>query len=224
MAKAYEVQGLCVDVSYLVMGPIENNVYLISDGVGTMVVDPSRDAPRILEALGGAKLDAIVLTHAHWDHTGAAADLRAATGATVYASAVDAAEVEHPHAGFASRTAAPCSVDVRLSHGDVVRVGNMQWKTIATPGHTKGSMCLFMVPPFGNHADGLPVLVSGDTLFAGTVGRTDFEGGSMREMAASIKKLAKLPDDTVVLPGHNDLTTIGAERRRVFAHFGDEPS
>ncbi|MDO4290034.1 MAG: MBL fold metallo-hydrolase [Eggerthellaceae bacterium] len=224
MAKAYEVQGLCVDVSYLVMGPIENNVYLISDGVGTMVVDPSCDAPRILEALGDAKLDAIVLTHAHWDHTGAAAELRAATGATVYASAVDAAEVEQPHAGFASRTAAPCPVDVRLSHGDVVRVGNMQWKTIATPGHTKGSMCLFMVPPFGNHADGLPVLISGDTLFAGTVGRTDFEGGSMREMASSIKKLAKLPDDTVVLPGHNDLTTIGAERRRVFAHFGDEPS
>ncbi len=79
------------------------------------------------------------------------------------------------------------------------------------------------MPPFGNHADGLPVLVSGDTLFEGTVGRTDFEGGSLAEMAASIKKLAALPDDTAVLPGHNNLTTIGAERRRVFTRFGDEP-
>ena len=64
--------------------------------------------------------------------------------------------------------------------------------------------------------------MSGDTLFAGTVGRTDFKGGSMEQMAASIKKLAFLPDDTAVLPGHNDLTTIGAERRRTFARFGDE--
>ncbi len=68
------------------------------------------------------------------------------------------------------------------------------------------------------------MLISGDTLFAGTVGRTDFEGGSMEEMRASIKKLAALPDDTAVLPGHNDLTTIGAERRRVFARFGAEPA
>ena len=81
---------------------------------------------------------------------------------------------------------------------------------------------LFCIPQFGNHADGLPVLVSGDTLFAGTTGRTDFEGGSLSDMAASMKKLAALPDDTVVLPGHNQLTTI-ADERRTFALFGDEP-
>ena len=99
----------------------------------------------------------------------------------------------------------------------------MKGKVVETPGHSKGSICLFIIPQFGNHPGGLPVLLSGDTLFAGTVGRTDFEGGSMVEMAASIKKLAALPDDTAVLPGHNSLTTIGAERRRVFTMFGDEP-
>lgn len=221
--ELFEVQGLCVDVTYLVMGVLQNNVYIVSDGVGTMVVDPSCDADRILAALDGAKLDAIVITHGHWDHTGAAAALREATGAPVIASEADAAFIRNPEGAGMARKAVPCPVDRTVANGDVVKVGNMQWKVIATPGHSKGSVCYFIVPQFGNHADGLPVLLSGDTLFAGTVGRTDFEGGSMEEMAASIKKLAALPDDTAVLPGHNSLTTIGAERRRVFAMFGDEP-
>lgn len=223
MPNQYEVQGLCVDVRYLVMGPIENNVYIISDGRGTMVVDPSCEPERILAALDGAKLDAIVITHAHWDHMDAAFDLRAATGAPVIASAIDAPLIESPRDLSTSRVAHACPVDRRVSHGDVVEVGGMKWKVMETPGHTKGSICLFIVPQFGSHADGLPVLVSGDTLFAGTVGRTDFEGGSLEDMAASIKKIAFLPDDTVVLPGHNGLTTIAAERRRTFARFGWEP-
>ena len=152
---------------------------------------------------------------------GAAAALREATGAPVYASAIDAPNVENPPSMSLGRTD-PCTVDVRVSHGDVLRVGDMEWKALVTPGHTPGSMCLFCIPQFGNHAEGLPVLVSGDTLFAGTVGRTDFPGGSMDEMRASVKRLAKLPDDVAVLPGHNSLTTIGAERRRTFAYFGDE--
>ena len=86
----YEISGLCVDVEYLVMGVLANNVYIVSDGGGTMVVDPSCSADKILAALGDRKLDAIVLTHSHFDHTGAAAELRKATGAPVIASAVDA--------------------------------------------------------------------------------------------------------------------------------------
>lgn len=223
MGNRYEVEGLCVDVEYLVLGPLENNVYLISDGEGTFVVDPSCQPEAIMAALGERSLDGIVITHYHNDHTGAAAALRAATGAPVYASAVDAPFIEDPHVVGVSEVSAPCAVDRRLENGDVVSIGRMAWKVIATPGHSKGSICLFNIPQFGNHKDGLPVLISGDTLFAGTVGRTDFEGGSLADMAASMKKLAALPDDTAVLPGHGDLTTIGAERRRVFARFGDEP-
>lgn len=215
----YEVSGLCVDVKYLVMGPLANNVYVVSDGQGTFVVDPSCDADKIVAALNGTKLDAIVLTHLHSDHMGAAAALREATGAPVIASEVDAEGIEHPTMSLVGETE-PCTVDRRVKNGDVVEVGAMKWKVIETPGHTKGSICLFNIPQFGNHPGGLPVLISGDTLFCGSIGRTDFEGGSMTEMKASLKKLAMLPDDTAVLPGHNSLTTIGAERKRVFALFG----
>lgn len=217
------VHGLCVDVDCVIMGPLQNNVYVISDDEGALVVDPTEDAESIMAALQGKKLDGIVLTHGHWDHTGAAAKLRELTGAPVIAGADDADEIEHPSDIGTSRKAEPCPVDVRVKHGDIVKAGSMQWKVMETPGHSPGSICLFIVPQFGNHPGGLPVLVSGDTLFKGTFGRTDFAGGSMEAMARSMKKLAALPDDVAVLPGHNDLTTIGNERR-TFALFGDEPS
>lgn len=219
---ALAIDGLCVDVSYIVQGPLGNNVYVVSDGVGTFVVDPSEDAHSIVDALEGRTLDAIVLTHSHWDHTGAAALLRQITGAQVLCGAADADQVEQPRPDGTSRTSSPCPVDRRLTTGDVVRVGNMQWKVVETPGHSPGSICLFLVPPFGNHSDGLPVLISGDTLFAGSFGRTDFQGGSLKQMAKSMKKLAKLPDPVAVLPGHGGFTTIGNERG-TFALFGDEP-
>ncbi len=217
MTDSFEVQGLCIDCEYLVLGGLQNNVYIISDGTATMVVDPSCDAERIMAALGGRQLDAIVITHGHNDHTGAARALRDATGAKVIASAIDAPLIEGPKRMGITEPSEACPVDVRVSHGDVVEVGAMKWKAIGTPGHTPGSICLFLIPQFGEYDDGLPVLLSGDTLFAGTVGRTDLEGGSMDEMRRSLKKLAALPDDTAVLPGHDALTTIGAERRRVFA-------
>lgn len=216
------VDGLAVDVKFLVMGVLRNNVYIVSDGKGTFVVDPSERAELIVECLGGANLDAIVLTHSHWDHMGAAAELRRLTGAPVVASAEEADYVEHPREGDASRIAEPCPIDRRVKGGDIVTIGDMQWKVVETPGHSSGSMCLFIIPQFGSHAQGYPVLISGDTLFAGTTGRTDFERGSATDMATSMKRLAKLPDDTVVLPGHGDLTTIGAERA-TFARFGWEP-
>ena len=222
MSELKNMRGLCVDTSCLVMGPLQNNVYLISDGAGAMVVDPTADAEGIVSALGDVRLDAIVLTHGHWDHTGAAAKLRALTGAPVYAGVADADHIEAPVDDGTSRTAEACPVDVRVSTGDAIGVGGMQWKVMETPGHSPGSICLFIVPPFGNHPEGLPVLVSGDTLFKGAFGRTDFEGGSVEQMARSMKRLAALPDDVVVLPGHGSPTTIGNERS-TFAIFGDEP-
>lgn len=214
------VKKTCVDVCFLVQGMLENNVYFISDGEATMVVDPSSDAEEIMRALDGRELDAIVLTHCHSDHVGAAADLRRLTGATVIASKIDAPEIcgEKPISrdNWKFKT---CPVDFRAEDGDIVEIGNMAWKVMVTPGHTKGGMCWYLVPQFGNHESGAPVLISGDTLFEGSVGRTDFEGGSMKEMRASVRKLAFLPDETIVLPGHGRQTTIGAERSRTFAQW-----
>lgn len=216
----YKVEGTCVPVEFLVLGMLENNVYIISDGTATIVVDPTCKADKIIEALDGRKLDAVILTHRHSDHVGAAKELAEKTGATVISSAIDAPmicgdeELPRDDARFT-----PCPVDHVVSDGDIVKIGTMPWKVIVTPGHTKGSMCLFLDPRFGTDVTGAPVLVSGDTLFYGSIGRTDFAGGDMNEMRSSLKRLAVLPDETIVLPGHNDQTTIGAERKRVFAFY-----
>lgn len=217
---AYKVKGTCVDVSFVVLGPIQNNVYFVSDASAAIVVDPTCQPDVILKAFGGRKLDVIVLTHRHFDHVGAAAELRRKTGATVIASAIDAPTIEGKKpVGSMERPFEPCPVDQRVNHGDVVKIGDMPWKVIMTPGHTEGSMCLFLDPQLTAHPEAKPVLIAGDTLFCGSIGRTDFEGGSMSAMRKSLKRLAALDDNTVVLPGHGDLTTIASERRRVFAFY-----
>ena len=194
--RGFIVTGACVDIEFLILGMIQNNTYFISDGKGLMVVDPSADVNRILALIGDRKLDACV-----------------------YASAIDTPVIENQPAPDFGPLVASCKVDKTLSDGDTVTVGNMKWKVIATPGHTPGGICLFLDSEYGEYIERANVLISGDTLFAGSIGRTDFEGGNDAQMRKSLKRLSQLPDDTLVLPGHNSLTTIGDEQRRVFRYF-----
>lgn len=213
----YRVEGACVDIEYTVLGPVQTNTYIVSDGVSTFVVDPAADAKRIAGALGNRTLDAIVVTHHHSDHVGALKDLKELTGAPIYAPAIDVPVIENQPDGFPP--AESCSVDIAVKDKDTVRIGDMALKAIATPGHTPGSMCYFIDAERTSRIECPNVLISGDTLFCGSIGRTDFEGGDERAMRASLRRLSQLPDDTLVLPGHNSLTTIGDEQRRVFAYF-----
>ena len=174
-----------------------SNIYLIlpSKGDEAMLVDAGGRAKEVLRALKqeGRKLKWIVLTHGHFDHTTAANKLSRATKARILIGKEEAGRSKPYRDGGKA-----------LEDGDVIRVGNIDVKVIATPGHTRGGISLY-----------LPGAVfTGDTLFAGGIGRTDFKGGSMEAIMQSIKeKLLALPDDTAVYPGHGPPSTIGRERR-----------
>ena len=151
-----------------------------------------------------------MLTHGHFDHLGAATALLEATGAPLLVHSWDAAAVTSSAANggmvFGFDSVAP-PADRVLEDGDVVEAGALRLEVMHTPGHTPGSICLFADVPGGPH------LFSGDTLFAGSVGRTDFPGGDARAMRASIGRLALLPPATLVHPGHGPDTMISREAR-----------
>lgn len=197
-------------VEKLALGPLDTNCYLISRQQGSplIVVDPAGDAEVLLATIGARRVEMVVLTHCHFDHLGAATALIAATAAPLAVHDHDADFITDASGtgglmwGF-EQVAPPATL--RLTAGDPVRVDGLVLVVVETPGHTPGSICLF----------GEGHLFSGDTLFAGSVGRTDFPRGDARALSESIRKeLAPLPDDTVVHPGHGPETTIGEERRR----------
>ncbi|MBI5025685.1 MAG: MBL fold metallo-hydrolase [Nitrospirae bacterium] len=194
----------------LVVGPLEANCYIISDEVtgDTLVVDPGDEPDRILDLIEetGLRVTTIVCTHAHFDHVGAVGDLRDATGAKLlihkgdselYAGAQDQAAFW----GF-DLNALP-EPDGFLNEGDSLKIGSMTFNVLHTPGHSPGGICLY-----GNDH-----LITGDTLFQGSVGRTDFHGGDMTKLRESFKRLLDLPEDTIVFPGHGPETTIGKEKK-----------
>jgi glyoxylase-like metal-dependent hydrolase (beta-lactamase superfamily II) len=193
------------------------NCYLVGDtpdAESVIVVDPGAQARKILKALDKRTVEYIVLTHCHYDHTGALSALARKTGAKVVAHQLDADAIfdRHisgaplPHVGFK-----PPVVAWAVEEGDVIPVGSGQLKVIHTPGHTIGSMCLY--------DEESHILIAGDTLFYGAIGRTDLATGNASQQCESLKKLARLPDETVVHPGHEDDTTIGRERQYGFLGF-----
>lgn len=204
-----------MNVVRVAVGQLETNCWIVSDGRGgpAIVIDPGGDADDILEAIGEKPVVAIVLTHGHFDHLGAVRSVIAATVAPLLVHADDAASITTPEgnggAFFGFSESAPAASRT-LVDGDTVVAGALVLRVLHTPGHTPGGISLFAEDPDG----GAPALFSGDTLFAGSVGRTDFPGGDARALSRSIaEKLAPLPGDTQVHPGHGPDTTIARERK-----------
>jgi glyoxylase-like metal-dependent hydrolase (beta-lactamase superfamily II) len=202
-----------VRITRLVLGALDTNCWLVSDDEGgpMLVIDPGTDEHRVLTAIGDAKVAAVVLTHGHFDHLGAVGSVLAATGAPLLIQASDAAAITDATANGGAQfgfTAVAPAADRLLADGDRIEAGALTVMVWATPGHTPGSICLLV-----SAAGGPEHLFSGDTLFAGSVGRTDFAGGDARAMRASIEVLSSLPETTVVHPGHGPDTTIGHESR-----------
>ena len=203
-------------VDRLTLGPLETNCWIVGDGRGgpLVVIDPADEPARILEAIAGRPVAAVVLTHKHFDHIGAVREVLAATGAPLLVHSADAEDLATAEGtggaqlGIARTAPAP---DRLLAAGDVIGVGDLTLAVLHTPGHTPGGICLLA---HDAGAEGPDHLFSGDTLFAGSVGRTDFEGGDGRELARSLaQEIAPLAGDTVVHPGHGPDSTIGRERR-----------
>ena len=202
-------------VRCLRLGPLETNCWVVADDFGgpAFVIDPADDADAILRAVGQRAVSAIVLTHKHFDHIGAVRELVRATGAPLLVHTADAHDLGDAHgtggAQFGFFHTAP-EPDRVLCDGERIEAGTLTLEVLHTPGHTPGGISLLALDPSG----GAPHLFAGDTVFAGSVGRTDFEGGDARALSHSIAtKIAPLPAETIVHPGHGPDTTVGRERR-----------
>ena len=194
------------------VGPLQCNCSIIGDEQTheAMVIDPGDQIEGILEILRQEKLTLkqIVITHAHIDHVGGAMKLKAATGAPILMNQNDYAllkMLDMQAAWVGMRPPGDVHIDETVSQGRVLKIGDISSNVIHTPGHTEGSICLYFPKE--------KKLIAGDTLFAGSIGRTDLPGGSMDKIMRSLHtQVMALPDETEVVPGHGPVTTIGEER------------
>lgn len=174
-----------------------------------IVIDPADRGDYIYQALGskGFKVKAILITHGHFDHIMGADELRKLAGVKIYAPAADKVLLQDAYVNYSAQWAKPYTLeaDVLFEDGDIIDLGDLSCKVISTPGHTIGSSCFYFEED--------KILISGDTLFEDSVGRTDLPTGSMSKLVRSIKeKLFVLPDDVKVYPGHGGFTDIGHEK------------
>lgn len=192
-------------------GPLQTNAILIGclATKRAAVVDPSAGSlGSVIEQANVKQLyiEKILLTHSHWDHIADVAALKAATGAKVFVHAEDAENVRKPGADKlkAMLPVEGVEPDELLSDGQVVEVGQLKWEVLHTPGHSPGCVCFYLADE--------KVLLSGDTLFRGAFGTLSVPTADAKRMWPSLKRLAKLPLDTRVIPGHGKQTTLGREQ------------
>jgi hydroxyacylglutathione hydrolase len=196
-------------IKNLVVGPLESNCFIIADENTrqVLVIDPGDEPDRILDLINenNFKVKYIICTHAHFDHVGAVPDLKNETGAKIvihrddleiYRSTTDQAAL------WGYKLDPMPEPDMLVSDGDKIEIENLRFEILHTPGHSPGGICLY----------GEGILITGDTLFAGSVGRTDLYGGDVEKLKKSFRRLMSFSDETRVLPGHGPETTIGQEK------------
>jgi len=190
-------------IKQLPVGQLETNCYIVTDEntLECAVIDPGDESNTILDYVESnhLRVKAVMLTHGHYDHVGAVAEVLEETGAQLYINPRD----EGWAPGLSGMKYKMPEGGRYYDEGDTVKVSSLEFKVIATPGHTPGGVCLIC----GD------AIFTGDTLFAGSCGRTDLPGGSMRTEMQSLKKICQLPGDYEVYPGHMDTSTLERERR-----------
>ena len=196
------------EILVIPVGYLQENCYIAYDeDKVAVVIDPGDEGQKLVEAIRNRGLDVryILLTHGHFDHTGAVMEIKNEFGAKLCVSGEDAEMLTDPQLSLAMRQRwkpEDISIGLLLSDGDVIEAGKMRFEVIATPGHSKGSVTYRCEN----------VLFTGDTLFQGDCGRTDLYGGSYEQIKASLRRLADLEGDYQVLPGHGPDSTLEEER------------
>jgi hydroxyacylglutathione hydrolase len=202
---------MSLEVHTFVSGPLSTNAHVVlcSSSRKAWIIDAPEGIdskiPVFLDQ-ANASPQAIILTHSHWDHIAGAESLRSRLSIPIWVHGSDAPNCLNP-----GSDRVPCwirypatSVDRLLNNDEILTLGNTRWEVLHTPGHTPGGICLW--------CPAQKMLFSGDTLFKGTFGRTDLTTGNPAEMKASLARLAKLPEDTLVFPGHGESTLLGYEK------------
>jgi glyoxylase-like metal-dependent hydrolase (beta-lactamase superfamily II) len=210
-------------IERLTVGMLQTNCYLLADHESgkAVVIDPGAEGKRICSRLDelGLGLAAILVTHAHLDHTTAAWTLKKRRGGEIYLNSEDRKSLLEIIFGLAARffpeihPVSPDEVDRTLTQGDRLEFGAIRIEVLSTPGHTPGHVSFYL----GDRG----VVFSGDLVFAGSIGRTDLAGGSFQQLIDSVRsKIFSLPDETVIYPGHGPSTTVGKEKKHnpFFSH------